>query len=366
MTENNKIENNETQIIEYYLNNENIYLNSKPYPRSDTYGREGWFYTNTDAGNEPQTDQICNVNIYSELSAKSADINDLSNTLQVNNIKSLSLKLIINGNESTNDTTETIQAYYPFITIGIRPTGVNDLANADGSTPPNYHALIHLKISPTLTDNVNNTEDLIYFYRDANGLMYYKDKPEDDDNIFNDNFKRVIVEENPSNTTDLNLGIIKDIFITSPPQNEIFSVAFLLQSAEIQTKNMTSQNFNRKIQFKNIVTNLVTNKSELVIHDGALNGFTNFQIKTYGYKNCVIFCNITATAAQPQINIFLSYSSDNINYYTDSRNILCQEFETAGTYTGVARLKDVGFQYIKAYSTDATITNAKIIYSVYN
>jgi len=171
-------ENNDTQIVEYYLNKEDIYLNSKPYPRSDTYGRDGWFYMNTQPiAGQTQADRICNVNIYNEESAKSVDDNDLSNSLQLNNIKSLSLKLIINGNESTNDSSETIQSYYPFITIGLSPTGVNDLNS-------NYHALIHLKVSPTLTADVTSTKELIYFYKDANGLMYYKNKPEDNDNIF--------------------------------------------------------------------------------------------------------------------------------------------------------------------------------------
>ena len=360
-------ENNDTQIVEYYLNNQDIYLNSKPYPRSDTYGRDGWFYMNTQPiSGQTQTDRICNVNIYNEESAKSVDDNDLSNSLQLNNIKSLSLKLIINGLESTNDSTETIQSYYPFITIGLSPTGVNDLANADGSTPPNYHALIHLKISPTVAADVTNNGELVYFYKDANGLMYYRNKPEDDDNIFNNNFKSIVIEENPSNSTDLNIGIVKDIFITSPPRDEALSVSFLLQGAEIQTKNMTSKNFNRKIEFKNILTNIITNKSELVLHDGALNGLTPYDINTYGYKNCVIYCNVTATTGSPQINVFLSYSSDDISYYTDSRNIICQEFGTAGTYTGVVRLQNVGFQFIKGYCTDSTVTNVKIAYSVYN
>ncbi len=360
-------ENNDTQIIEYYLNNQDIYLNSKPYPRSDTYGRDGWFYMNTQPiAGQTQADRICNVNIYNEESAKSVDDNDLSNSLQLNNIKSLSLKLIINGNESTNDSTETIQSYYPFITIGLSPTGVNDLANADGSTPPNYHALIHLKVSPTLTADVNSTKDLVYFYKDANGLMYYKNKPEDNNNIFNENFKNIVIEENPSNNSDLNIGIVKDIFITSPSEAEVFSVSFLLQEAELQTTNMTSKNFNRKIKFKNIVSNIITNKSELVIHDGALNGLTPLEINTYGYKNCVIYCNVTATTGASQINVFLSYSSDDISYYTDSRNIICQEFGSAGTYTGVVRLQNVGFQFIKGYCTDSTVTNVKMAYSVYN
>jgi|TARA_R110001592_G_scaffold232616_1_gene489986 hypothetical protein len=360
-------ENNNTQIVEYYLNNEDVYLNSKPYPRSDSYGRDGWFYMNTQAiSGQTQADRICNINIYNEESAKTTDDTDLVNSLQLNNIKSLSLKLIINGNESTNDSSETIQSYYPFITIGLRPTGVDDLENADGTTPPNYHALIHLKISPTLTANVNNTDELIYFYKDANGLMYYKNKPEDDDNIFNDNFKNMVIEENPANNSDLNLDIVKDIFITSPSESEVFSVAFLLQEAELQTTNMTSKNFNRKIKFKNIVSNLITNKSELVIHDGALNGLTPIEINTYGYKNVVIYCNVTATAGASQINVFLSFSSDDISYYTDSRNIICQEFGSPGTYTGVIRIKDVGFQFIKGYCTDSTVTNVKIAYSKFN
>tara|TARA_R110001599_G_scaffold351679_1_gene584254 strand:+ start:1 stop:972 length:972 start_codon:yes stop_codon:yes gene_type:complete len=315
---------------------------------------------------QTQADRICNINIYNEESAKTTDDTDLVNSLQLNNIKSLSLKLIINGNESTNDSSETIQSYYPFITIGLRPTGVDDLENADGTTPPNYHALIHLKISPTLTANVNNTDELIYFYKDANGLMYYKNKPEDDDNIFNDNFKNMVIEENPANNSDLNLDIVKDIFITSPSESEVFSVAFLLQEAELQTTNMTSKNFNRKIKFKNIVSNLITNKSELVIHDGALNGLTPIEINTYGYKNVVIYCNVTATAGASQINVFLSFSSDDISYYTDSRNIICQEFGSPGTYTGVIRIKDVGFQFIKGYCTDSTVTNVKIAYSKFN
>ena len=353
-------ENNDTQIVEYYLNKEDIYLNSKPYPRSDSYGREGWFYMNTQPiSGQIQTDRICNINIYNEESAKSVDDNDLSNSLQLHNIKSLSLKLIINGNESTNDSSETIQSYYPFITIGLSPTGTNDLNS-------NYHALIHLKVSPTATANVTSNKDLIYFYKDANGLMYYRNKPEDDDNIFNDNFKNIVVEEDPSNSTDLNIGIVKDIFITSPPSDEALTVSFILQEAELQTTNRTSKNFNRKIKFKNIVSNLITNKSELVLHDGALTGLTPIEINTYGYKNCVIYCNVTATTGSPQKDVFLSYSSDDISYYTDSQNIVCQEFGSAGTYTGVIRLQNVGFQFIKGYANDAHISNVKIAYSLYN
>ena len=75
-----------------------------------------------------------------------------------------------------------------------------------------------------------------------------------------------------------------------------------------------------------------------------------------------ILVNVTATAAQPQINIFLSYSTDGINYYTDSKNIICQEFGTAGT----ERIKNVGFQFIKFYCDDATTSNVKIAYSVFD
>ena len=360
-------ENNDIQTVEYYLNNQDVYLNSKPYPRSDTYGRNGWWYENTaPISGQTQAERICNINIYNEESAKSVGNDDLTNYLRVNNIGSLSLKLIINGTESTNLSTETIQSYYPFITIGISPTGTNDLANPDGSTPPNYHALIHLKISPSAIADVNDSNELVYFYKDANGLVYYNDKPNDLNGIFNDNFKTITVEENPLNTSKINEGIIKDIFITSPPRTDPITVAFLLQEAELKTTNMASKNFTRKIQFKNIITNLGTNKNELIIHNGALSGLTVFSIDTYGYKNVVIYCNLTATTGSPQKNIFFSFSSDNISYYTDSRNILCQEFGSPGVYTGVARLKDVGFQYIKFYNDDTQITNVKIAYSRFN
>lgn len=353
-------ENNDIQTVEYYLNNQDVYLDSKPYPRSDTYGRDGWFYQNTaPISGQTQEERICNINIYNEESAKSVDDEDLTNYLRVKNIGSLSLKLIINGTESTNLSTETIQSYYPFITIGTIPTGTNDLNL-------NYHALIHLKISPSVIAEVNDNNELVYFYKDANGLVYYKDKPNDLNGIFNDNFKTIIVEENPLNTSTINDEIIKDIFITSPARTEPISVAFLLQEAELKTTNMASKNFTRKIQFKNIITNLGTNKNELVIHDGPLSGLTVFSIDTYGYKNVVIYCNLTAATGSPQKNIFFSFSSDNINYYTDSRNILCQEFGSPGVYTGVARLKDVGFQYIKFYNDDPHITNVKIAYSRFN
>ena len=68
-------ENNDTQIVEYYLNNEDVYLNSKPYPRSDSYGRDGWFYMNTQAiSGQTQADRICNVNIYNEESTSGAEL----------------------------------------------------------------------------------------------------------------------------------------------------------------------------------------------------------------------------------------------------------------------------------------------------
>lgn len=353
-------ENNDIQTVEYYLNNQDVYLDSKPYPRSDTYGRDGWFYMNTaPISGQTQEERICNINIYNEESAKSVGDDDLTNYLRVKNIGSLSLKLIINGTESTNLSTETIQSYYPFITIGTIPTGTNDLNL-------NYHALIHLKISPSTIADVNDSNELVYFYKDANGLVYYKDKPNDLNGIFNDNFKTITIEENPLNTSTINDEIIKDIFITSPARIEPISVAFLLQEAELKTTNMASKNFTRKIQFKNIITNLGTNKNELVIHNGALSGLTVFPIDTYGYKNVVIYCNLTATTGSPQKNIFFSFSSDDISYYTDSRNIICQEFGTPGVYTGVARLKDVGFQYIKFYNDDPHITNVKIAYSRFN
>ena len=353
-------ENNDIQTVEYYLNNEDVYLHSKPYPRSDSYGRDGWFYRNTSPiSGQTQVDRVCNINIYNEDSAKSGGLEDLTNYFRVNNIGSLSLKLIINGTETTNDSTETVQSYYPFITIGTIPTGTNDLNLT-------YHALIHIKISPTAIADINDTNELIYFYKDANGLVYYRDKPNDLDGIFNDNFKTITIEQHASNDSTIKDEIIKDIFITSPPRTGASSVSFLLQEAEIKTTNMSSKNFTRKIKFKNIITNLVTNKSELILHNGSLSGLTGFPINTYGYKNVVIYCNVTATAGASQINVFLSYSSDDISYYTDSRNILCQEFGSPGTYTGVVRLKDVGFQFIKGYCTDSTVTNIKIAYSKFN
>ena len=88
-------ENNDIQIVEYYLNNFDVYTQSKPYPRSDTYGRDGWFYMNTEPiTGDTQADQVCNINIYNELSAKVQDEQDISNYLQVENIDCLALKLI--------------------------------------------------------------------------------------------------------------------------------------------------------------------------------------------------------------------------------------------------------------------------------
>lgn len=348
------------QIVEYYLNNSDLYPLSKPAPRCDTYGRDGWYYMNNPPiAPDTMADMICNINIYNENSAKSYDNQDISNFLQVNNIESLSMKLIINGLETTNDSSETIQSYYPYITIGTVPTGVNDLT-------VDYHSKINLYISPNGTSPVPSAQSLIYFYKDANGICYYKNKSRDTNGIFNNSFKNVEILQDINNTTDINIEVIKDIWINSPSKLDAYSVSFLLQEVELKTINMLSQNFTRKILFKKNVADSPTNKNELVLHDGPLFGLTAINITTLGFRHCIIMVNITATSGSPSKDVFLSYSSDNLNYYTDSKNIICQEFGIAGHYTGVVRLDNVGFQFIKVFANDPQITNVKIAYSVFN
>lgn len=358
------MENNDIQIAELYLNNQSSYIKSKPYPRSDTYGRDGWFYQNTlPIPGQTQPDRKCNINIYNELSAKVQDDQDISNFLQVGNIDSLSLKLIINGAETINNSTDTIQSYYPYITIGTVYQPSKDNYNLD------YHSVIQLFISPTKNNTVNDSDELVYFYKNANAVVYHKNKPIDLNGMFNDNFKSVIIlgptiPDNPP--LDINNETIKDIFITTPDDKAALTVAFLLQEAELVTKNMTSKNFTRKIKFKNIITSSITNTEELVLFNSALSGLSPLSINTYGRRHLVIYCNLTSSSGGTSKNVFLSYSSDNITYYTDSRNIICQEFDTPGTYTGTTRFRDIGFQYVKIYVDEPSVTNVKIAYSTYN
>jgi len=353
--------------VNYFLNYQEPYLLCNPFPRSDTYGRDGWFYSNSeDTGTI--SDQQCNICFYDINDTRATSVNDSSNFLYLPNIKSLYFEFTSMNTNITNLSTETIMDYYPYVVIGTVPAGnASDLPTLpNGET---YRSLIYLKISPTEftvppADPVD-VNDLTYFYRNGRNVVYYEEEALDKDDTFQVRFKNVFTDRNQTNYDNINTEQIKKIWIETKGFPISQTTGFLLHEAGLASQNFKN-NFNRIFTFSNIITNKVTNDEELVIHDGALTGLTPFQITTYGYKNCIIFANVTATAGASQKNIFLSFSPDNISYYTDSQNIICQEFGSAGTYTGVIRLENVGFQHIKLYNDDPQVTNVKISYSNYN
>ena len=352
--------------VNYYLNNQEPYILSNPQPRSDTYGRDGWFYSNyKDTGTI--ADQQCNICFYSMLDTRATDIFDSNNFLFLPNIKSLYFEFTSMNTNTTNLSTETIMDYYPYIVIGTKPAGTA----SDLPTLPNgetYRSLIYLKISPTEIPTppaIIDENDLSYLYKNGRNVIFYKQKALDKSQTYQVPFNNPSTVRGTGNFDNINEEQISKIWIETKGFPVSQTTGFILHEAGIESQNFTN-NFNRIFTFSNIKTNLVTNNEELVIHNGALTGLTPFQITTYGYKHCIIMIDATATAGQTQVNVFLSYSPDNITYYTDSDNIVCQEFGTAGTYTGVKRLQNVGFQHIKVYCDDSTVSAVKVAYSNFN
>ena len=339
--------------IDYYLNNARYYEDSVPPPRSDTYGREGWFYMNYLNSGVQQ----CNFNIYNYQDAIADDVENSDNFLYLNKIENIYFEITNISTPPSNLSDETMMNYYPYIVIGTVPKNDGNDINA------NYRSLIFYKISST--SSTAASKDLMYLYRNGRNIAYSNTAPVGKENIFSSSFKEYFVDRKTTNTDDLNTEQINEIWIESENVATSQSISFIVHEAGISSTNMLF-NFNRVIKYKNILTNSITNQEELILYNAALSGLSPVAIETYGYKNCIILVNVTATAAQPQINIFLSYSTDGINYYTDSKNIICQEFGTAGTYTGVARIKNVGFQFIKFYCDDTTTSNVKIAYSVFD
>jgi len=340
--------------IEYYLNNANYYSLSTPPPRSDTYGRDGWFYMNyLNDGSRQQ----CNFNIYNNLDAIADDVQNSANFLYLNKIQNLYFEITNISTPPSNLSDETMMDYYPYIVIGTKTKN-------DGNNISNdFRSLIYYKISSTLA--TATPAQLMYLYRNGRNLTYSRSVPVGKNNIFSNDFKEYFTDRKNTNLDDINTEQIINIWIESKNVATPQSISFIVHEAGISSTNMLF-NFNRVIKYKNILTNLTTNKEQLILYNGSLSGLTPFPINTYSYKNCVIYCNVSATTGSTQKNVFLSYSPDSVNYYTDSKNIICQEFGTAGEYTGVVRLQNVGFQFIKIFVDDAHITNVKIAYSLYN
>jgi len=358
---------NNITTVKYSLNNRNVYTHSIPEPRSDTYGRDGWYYSNY-KNTGSIIDQKCNICIYDRDDTRATENEDSGNFLYFPEIRSLYFEFTSLNTSTTNASTQTIMDYYPYIVIGTVPAG-----NAtDLPTLPNgetYRSLIYLKISPTeFTVSPAppvNVNDLTYLYKGGKNVIYYNEKALDKSETYQIPFKYQSIDRATGNTDNIAEEQIKKIWIETKGFSERNTTGFILHEAGLSSRNFIND-FDRIFTFSNILTNLITNNEELVLHNSSLSGLTPFQIQTYGYKNCIVLIGATATAAQAQINVFLSYSTDNVNYYTDSENILCQEFGTAGYYTGVKRLDNVGFQHIKAYCTDSTVTNVKVVYSLYD
>jgi len=349
--------NNKTEVT-YYLNNRTIYADSDPPPRSDTYGRNGWFYTNYKQTGTI-SDQQCNINIYNIDDTRATDAFDSNNFLFLSNIRSLYFEFTSLNTNTTNLSTETVMDYYPYLVIGTKTKSDGADLSAD------FRSKIYLKISPTDNTGVTDKNELTYLYRNGKNVIYFREKPLDKEQTYQTIFKNEFSERDPSNNDNIELEQISKIWIETKGFPTAFTTGFILHEAGLASKNFTN-NFYRVFKFENILTNLITNNEELVLHNANLSGLTANKISTYGYKNCVILADVTATTGSPQKDIFLSYSMDDVSYYTDSKNIICQEFGTTGTYTGVITLENVGFQYIKIYADDAHITNVKIAYSVYN
>lgn len=339
--------------IEYYLNNERYYNECIPKPRSDTYGRDGWFYMNYLNSGVQQ----CNFNIYNFQDSVADDSANSENFLYLNKIENIYFEITNTSTPPSNLSSETVMDYYPYIVIGTVP-------KSDGyDINLSYRSLIYYKISSTSA--TATADKLMYLYRNGRNIAYSHVAPIGKENIFSSNFKEFFTDRNIHNPDDLNTEQINNIWIESNNVTTPQSISFIVHEAGISSTNMLF-NFNRVIKFKNILTNSITNREELILYNGALSGLSPFPIDTYGRTSCVILIEATAATGPSSKNAFLSYSLDNINYYTDSRNIILQEFGTATKYTGVQRLQNVGFQFIKIYIDDATITNVKIAYSVFD
>ena len=344
--------------VEYNLNNENVYTLSNPKPRSDTYNRDGWFYMNHKITNV--SDQQCNIKIYDMDDTQAADnLNtyDVSNFLFLQNIGSLYFDVTIMSTSANIISTETVMNYYPYIVIGTKPDGVNDLDT-------NFKSKMYIRYSPTNTDDVNDITELTYLYKGSRNIGYYLSPPSEDKSHFLTPFKYTSIERNPSSITNFNSEQIKKIWIETSPVSTPSSISFLLHKAGISSKGYVN-NYNRIFTFSNVNQNNITNQEELILYNQPLNGYTT-PINLYGRNSVVIYANVTATAGNPSKNLFIAYSPDNITYYLDSTTVIVQEYDIAGTYTGCLQLNDVGYQFIKLYTTDVQITNVKIAYSTYN
>ena len=358
---------NNITTVKYTLNNQDVYLHSIPPPRSDTYGRDGWFYSNY-RNTGTIADQKCHICIYDVNDTRATEAADNGNFLFFPEIRSLYFEFTSLNTNITNLSTETIMDYYPYVVIGTNPQG----DGKDLPTLPNgetYRSLIYLKISPTAFTvppaTPINDNDLTYLYRGGKNVIYYNQPALDKEDTYQVRFKNQFFERATTNTDDINNEQITKIWIETKGFPEEQTTSFILHEAGLSSINFNN-NFDRIFTFSNILTNLITNNEELVLHNASLTGLTPIQITTYGYKNCIILIGITATTGAPQKNAFLSYSTDMINYYTDSDNIVCQEFGSAGYYTGVKRLDNVGFQHIKIYVDDPHVTNVKVVYSLYD
>ncbi|VVU95717.1 hypothetical protein CPAV1605_1472 [seawater metagenome] len=349
--------------VNFFLNNREQYLYSNPDPRSDTYGRDGWYYSNyKDTGTI--ADQQCNICFYNVDDTRATNIEDKNNFLFLSDINSLYFEFTSMNTNQTNLSTETVMDYYPYIVIGTIPNG----SASDLPTLPNgetYRSLIYLKISPTDPADITDDDELTYLYKNGRNVIFYREKAHDKNDTYQVPFKNVFFERGTGNRDNINSEQIKKIWIETKGFPVSTTTDFILHEAGIKSQNFPN-NFNRIFTFSNIITNSLTNNEELVLHNGALTGLTPFQIQPYGYKNVLILIEITATSGQPQKNAFLSYSTDNISYYTDSDNITCQEFGSAGIYTGIRRIENVCCQHIKVYADDPQITNVKVAFSMSN
>ena len=342
--------------VNYFLNNREQYLLSNPDPRSDTYGRDGWYYSNyKDTGTI--ADQQCNICFYNIDDTRATETEDSSNFLFLPNINSLYFEFTSMNTNQTNLSTETIMDYYPYIVIGTIPDG----SSSDLST--DFRSKIYLKISPTDPVDITDDNDLTYLYKNGRNVIFYREKAHDKNNTYQVPFKNVFFDRGIGNNDNINTEQIKKIWIETKGFPISTTTDFILHEAGLKSQNFTN-NFNRIFTFSNIITNSLTNNEELVLHNGPLVGLTQFQIQPYGYKNVIILIELTATSGQPQKDVFLSYSTDNITYYTDSDNIICQEFGSAGTYTGIRRIENPCCQHIKVYANDPHITNVKVAFSM--
>ena len=410
--------------IEYYLHNEAVWHGCVPPPRSDTYGRDGWFYENylEDDKEKPVKNQRCIFNIYDR-----KDIQNLAplglNPHKIDNVyfEFTNLYTSVDGGVGTTDgnfphiVIENIfkDRYYFSIPLFWQekyckngrfiaytnkiPHGKENIASVNleclytdtgaenaGSFATNVKYTITLPGTTEFTligsnDNVAGTVFRATGPGSGTGQAKALSAPDplSADGVFETPINKIWIG---SFSFDSNIKGMESVDYTHLTAGK---VQFIVHDAGIGQLDFDDQfslpeAYLKVIKFKNIISNLITNRQELILYNESFDGGFGYNkerlslpIQTYGRKSCVILISCTPRPATDMsgvtsIHVFLSYSLDDITYYTDSLPIILQKFETV-EYTGVKRLHNAGFQFIKIYIRESmTFDNVKIAYSVFD